>query len=55
MGSVDLVLVDFVLAVVLLAAASYRFIELPARRGFNILADGRGTKRLPAKGRLAFD
>jgi peptidoglycan/LPS O-acetylase OafA/YrhL len=55
MGSVDLVLINFVLAVILLAAASYRFIELPARRGFNMLADGRETKRLPAKGRLAFD
>jgi peptidoglycan/LPS O-acetylase OafA/YrhL len=55
MGSVDLVLIEFVLAVVLLAAASYRFIELPARRGFNMLADGKVTKRLPAKGRLAFD
>jgi peptidoglycan/LPS O-acetylase OafA/YrhL len=54
-GSVDLVLIDFVLAVVLIAAASYRFIELPARRGFNRLADGGAMKRLPTKGRLAFD
>ena len=43
------------LAVVLVAAASYRFIELPSRRGFNALADGGATKRMPAKGRLAFD
>jgi peptidoglycan/LPS O-acetylase OafA/YrhL len=55
MGSVDLVLIEFVLAVVLVAAASYRFIELPSRRGFNALADGGATKRMPAKGRLAFD
>jgi peptidoglycan/LPS O-acetylase OafA/YrhL len=39
LGSVDLILVDFVLAVILIAAASYRFIEVPARRAFNRLAD----------------
>jgi peptidoglycan/LPS O-acetylase OafA/YrhL len=38
-SSPDLVLVDFVLAVVLIAAATYRFIELPARNGLNRLAD----------------
>jgi peptidoglycan/LPS O-acetylase OafA/YrhL len=55
MGSVDLVLIDFVLAVILLAAASYRFIELPARRGFNKLADQGFSGLLPKRGRLAFD
>jgi peptidoglycan/LPS O-acetylase OafA/YrhL len=54
-GSVDLVLIDFVLAVVLIAAASYRFIELPARRGFNRLADGGLSGLFARKRRLAFD
>lgn len=39
MGSTDLILVDFVLAVVLIAAATHRLIEVPARKGFNRLAD----------------
>ncbi|HEY6832248.1 MAG TPA: acyltransferase [Pseudolabrys sp.] len=54
-GSVDLVMIDFVLAVVLIAAASYRFIELPARRGFNRLADGGFSGLFARKRRLAFD
>lgn len=40
MGSPDLILIDFVLAVVLIAAATYRFIELPSRNSLNRLADG---------------
>lgn len=38
-GSPDLLMVDFVLAVVVLSAASYRFIELPARNFINARAD----------------
>ena len=38
-GSSTLVLVDFVLAVILIAAASYRFVEVPARDCFNRLAE----------------
>ena len=41
-GSTDTLLADFVLAVVLIAAASYRFIEMPARKYFNRLADKPG-------------
>jgi len=55
MGSADLVLVDFMLAVVVLAAASYRFIEVPARRAFNRLADRPFAFRYSRKDRLAFD
>ncbi|MCK9917832.1 acyltransferase [Microbacteriaceae bacterium K1510] len=55
MGSVDLVLVDFMLAVILLAAASYRFIEVPARRAFSRLADRPFAFRYSRKDRLAFD
>jgi peptidoglycan/LPS O-acetylase OafA/YrhL len=55
MGSVDLIMMDFVLAVVVIAAASYHFIERPARRAFNRLAD-RPLALRPAGGdRLAFD
>jgi peptidoglycan/LPS O-acetylase OafA/YrhL len=39
MGSPDLILVNFVLAVVLTAAGAYRFIELPARNRLNRMAD----------------
>jgi len=38
MSSPDLLMIDFVLSVVLLSAASYRFIETPARNGLNALA-----------------
>jgi peptidoglycan/LPS O-acetylase OafA/YrhL len=55
MGSPDLILVDFVLAVILVAAASYRFIELPARRAVNRLAEQRDFLRAARKGRFAFD
>ncbi|AXK80783.1 acyltransferase [Pseudolabrys taiwanensis] len=55
MGSVDLVMVDFMLAVVVLAAASYRFIEVPARRAFNRLADRPFAFRFSRKDRLAYD
>jgi peptidoglycan/LPS O-acetylase OafA/YrhL len=39
LGSPDLLMVDFVLAVIVLSAATYRFIEVPARHGVNALAD----------------
>lgn len=39
MGSIDLILVDYVLAVVLIAAAMHRLVEVPARKSFNRLAD----------------
>ena len=39
MGSFDLVLVEFVLGVVVIAAAAHRFIEVPTRSSFNRLAD----------------
>jgi len=55
MGSADLVMVDYVLAVILLAAASYRFVEVPARRAFNRLADRPFAFRFGRKDRLAFD
>jgi peptidoglycan/LPS O-acetylase OafA/YrhL len=53
MQSPDLILVDLVFAIVLIAAGIYRFIELPARRGLNRLADPRSsldaeTQRVPA-------
>jgi peptidoglycan/LPS O-acetylase OafA/YrhL len=38
MASPDLLLADFVLAIVLVAAASYRFVETPARNGVGMLA-----------------
>jgi peptidoglycan/LPS O-acetylase OafA/YrhL len=55
-GSNDLLLVDFVLAVVVLAAASYRFIEAPARARCNRMADRAGIRLRPVRGerRLAF-
>jgi peptidoglycan/LPS O-acetylase OafA/YrhL len=37
-GSTDILLADFVLAVVLISAASYRFVEMPARKYLNRLA-----------------
>jgi len=55
MGSPDLIMVDFILAVILIAAASYRFIEVPARRAFNRLAEQPVVPRLARKDRLAFD
>jgi peptidoglycan/LPS O-acetylase OafA/YrhL len=55
MGSPDLIMVDFVLAVILLAAASHRFIEVPARRAFNRLAERPLALPLAGKRRLAFD
>ncbi|MBS0536848.1 MAG: acyltransferase [Proteobacteria bacterium] len=55
MGSVDLILVDFVLAVIVIAAASHRFIEVPARGAFNRIADGEFILRRPAREQLAFD
>lgn len=55
MGSVDLILVDFVLAVILIAAASYHCIEVPARQAFNRLADRPWTGAFPRKRRLVFD
>lgn len=39
MGSPDLFLVDFVLAVIVAAAGTYRFAELPARNCLNRIAD----------------
>ena len=53
MGSVDLILVDFVLAVIVIAAASHRFIEVPARQAFNRIAQGGLVPR--RSGRLAYD
>lgn len=55
MGSPDLIMVDFVLAVILIAAASHRFIEVPARRAFNRLAEQPVVPRFARRGRLAFD
>lgn len=55
MGSADLVLVDFVLAVVVIAAASHRFIELPARQTFNRLAEGGLVRRWSGRRGLAFE
>jgi peptidoglycan/LPS O-acetylase OafA/YrhL len=53
MPSPDLIVADLVFAVVLVAAGIYRFIELPARRGLNRLADRQltlnaETPRVPA-------
>jgi peptidoglycan/LPS O-acetylase OafA/YrhL len=53
MHSPDLILADLLFAVVLVAAGIYRFIELPARRGLNRLADrhlslNAATPRVPA-------
>lgn len=55
LGSVDLILVDFVLAVIVIAAASHRFIELPARQAFNRIAESGIVRRWTGRGRLAFD
>jgi peptidoglycan/LPS O-acetylase OafA/YrhL len=44
MGSYNLLLVEFVLGVVVIAAAAHRFIEGPARGSFNRLADGVKTR-----------
>lgn len=55
MGSPDLIMVDFVLAVILIAAASYRFIEVPARRAFNRLAEQPVVLRFARKDRFVFD
>lgn len=55
MAPVDIVMAGVVLAVILIAAGSYRFIELPARRAFNRLSDGAFAKRAPKKARLAFE
>lgn len=55
MGSVDLILVDFVLAIILIAAVSYRFVEVPARRAFNRFSERSFAVRLGTKDRLAFD
>ena len=41
-GSSGLLMADFVLAVIVAAAACYRFIETPARLRFNRMADGKG-------------
>lgn len=55
MGSVDLVMMDFVLAVILVSAASYRFVELPARRAFRRLSERPFALRPAKKDRFAFD
>ena len=55
LGSADLILVDFVLAVIVIAAASHRFIELPARQAFNRIAEGGLVQRWTGRGRLAYD
>lgn len=55
MGSADLVMVDFVLTVIVIAAASHRFIELPARQAFNRLAEGGLVQRWSGRGGLAFE
>jgi peptidoglycan/LPS O-acetylase OafA/YrhL len=44
-GSGNLLLVDFVLAVVLLSAATYRFVELPARERIYAAAGARPRRR----------
>ena len=53
-ASPDLLMVDFVLAVVLLAAASHRLIERPAREGINALAP-RAAAAMLATGRVLVD
>jgi peptidoglycan/LPS O-acetylase OafA/YrhL len=50
-ASPDLLMIDFVLAVILIAAASHRFIERPAREGINALAP-RAASGLAAFGGL---
>lgn len=55
MGSVDLVMFDFVLAIILVAAASHRFVEVPARRVFNRLSERPFAPRLAGKDRFALD
>jgi peptidoglycan/LPS O-acetylase OafA/YrhL len=53
MSSPDLLLADFVLGVVLLAAASHRFIETPARNAVQALAPRVATAWLAGRGTVA--
>jgi peptidoglycan/LPS O-acetylase OafA/YrhL len=53
-GSNDLLLVDFVLTVIVLAAATYRFVEAPARLRFNRMADQSGVRLRLARGERSF-
>jgi peptidoglycan/LPS O-acetylase OafA/YrhL len=48
--SSDLLLVNFVLSVVLVSVASYHFVETPARRYINRLAEGAAVPRRSVSG-----